>query len=177
MVRPDLIFFDENDPANDLCDVGDTFTLRVGDKKKEYEVMAICDIPYALSTKIYHELYGHVILPESEFQFFSEGTNALDLMIMAEDGKYDLVAEALKDLASDKSKGIELKTKQDYLDDYRGLRQMFTVVGGALTIILAIIGILNFINAVVTGMISRRKEFIVILQHQSNKWHVIATSI
>ena len=161
LVYTDLIFLDEDDPANDLCDVGDTFTLRVGDKKKEYEVMAVCDIPYALSTKIYLGLYGHVILPESEFQFFSEGTNALDLMIMADDGKYDLVAEALKDLASDKSKGIELKTKQDYLDDYRGLQQMFMVVGGALTIILAIIGILNFINAVVTGMISRRKEFIV----------------
>lgn len=159
LVYTRLLYIEEDDPLDDLCDVGDKITVSVGDKKKEYEVMAICDVPYALSTKTYVDLYAHVIVPENEFFNFTEETNALNLMIMAEEDKYDKAEASLKALSS--SLGITLKTKQDYLNEFKGVQQMFTVVGGALTVILAIIGILNFVNAVVTGMISRKKEFVV----------------
>lgn len=36
---------------------------------------------------------------------------------------------------------------------------MFWIVGGALSFILALIGILNFINAIVTGILTRKQEF------------------
>ena len=35
---------------------------------------------------------------------------------------------------------------------------MFWIVGGTLSLVLALIGILNFVNAIVTGILSRRKE-------------------
>ena len=82
-------------------------------------------------------------------------------MIKVQDEKYESVKNALQDLTTNKSMGLVVKSKQDYLDEFREIRQIFTVVGGALTVILAVIAIMNFINAVVTGVISRRKEFIV----------------
>lgn len=152
---------DSEDKADDFFGIGDKVTVRVDDREKEYEVMAIADIPYSLSTKSYHQLYAHVLLPESEYSYFSENENAMNLMIRAKDGEYDRVRDALKDMASTISDGFLLMTKQDYLDEYKGLQQMYKVVGGALTIILGMIGILNYVNAVVTGMISRKKEFVV----------------
>ena len=51
------------------------------------------------------------------------------------------------------NKGIELALKrEDYIN-------MFYLVGGALAAVLALIGILNFINAIVTGMLARQQEF------------------
>ena len=51
------------------------------------------------------------------------------------------------------NKGIELALKrEDYVN-------MFYLVGGALAAVLALIGILNFINAIVTGMLARQQEF------------------
>ena len=35
---------------------------------------------------------------------------------------------------------------------------MFWIVGGSLSLILALIGILNFINAIVTGILARKQE-------------------
>ena len=35
---------------------------------------------------------------------------------------------------------------------------MFWIVGGALSFVLALIGILNFINSIVTGILARKKE-------------------
>ena len=48
--------------------------------------------------------------------------------------------------------------KQTYLDEFDDLLKMVKLLGGTLTVILALIGILNFINAVVTGIISRKRE-------------------
>ena len=45
------------------------------------------------------------------------------------------------------------------MDEFEGFVSMFWIVGGALSFILALIGILNFINAVVTSILSRKQEF------------------
>lgn len=144
-----------------LCKAGEKITIKKGDIEKEYEVMAVCDIPYALSTKKYTSVYCHLILPEGEFCEFTDQTNVFNISITAEEGKLESLERGLEALTTQTGDGFALKTKQGYLEEFRGLRQMFTVVGGALTIILAVIGILNFVNTVVTGMISRKKEFVV----------------
>ena len=41
---------------------------------------------------------------------------------------------------------------------YQGLIDMFTIVGGALCALLALIGVLNFINSMVTSVLTRRGE-------------------
>ena len=161
IVFTDMIRLESRDGSDALYEVGDRLTLRSGGKEKEYEVLAIGDIPYVMSTKVYQTLYGHVILPESEWNFFSEGENAMNLLIKARDGQYEAVSEELRALVDKKGKGLVLRTKQDCLDEFRDLQQTLSVVGGAMTVILAVIAIMNFVNATVTGVISRKKELVV----------------
>ena len=43
--------------------------------------------------------------------------------------------------------------------DFQGFRQMFLLLGGALCAIVGVVGILNFFNAILTGILVRKREF------------------
>lgn len=43
-------------------------------------------------------------------------------------------------------------------EEFESFRRMFVVLGGALSFIVGLIGVLNFANTVLTGIISRRRE-------------------
>ena len=42
------------------------------------------------------------------------------------------------------------------------MRSMFLLLGGALSFIVGLVGVLNFFNAIFTGIITRRREFAVL---------------
>jgi putative ABC transport system permease protein len=46
--------------------------------------------------------------------------------------------------------------------EFSQYEQMFLLVGGVLCTIIALVGILNFFNSIMTGILSRRREFAVI---------------
>ena len=50
------------------------------------------------------------------------------------------------------------ESRQLYIDDFREMIGMFLLVGGALSFILALIGVLNFINLTYTSIHERKKE-------------------
>lgn len=43
--------------------------------------------------------------------------------------------------------------------DFQGFQQMFLLLGGALCAIVSVVGILNFFNAILTGILARKREF------------------
>ena len=45
-----------------------------------------------------------------------------------------------------------------YLDDFKEMVRLFLLVGGALAFVLALIGVMNFINLTVTSINERRTE-------------------
>ncbi len=45
------------------------------------------------------------------------------------------------------------------LNEFSGMRTMFITIGGTLSLIIGLIGILNFINSILTSILTRRKEF------------------
>ena len=46
---------------------------------------------------------------------------------------------------------MHYESKQKWLDEFNGLTGLFTLVGGVLTMVVGVIGILNFVNATLTG--------------------------
>lgn len=149
---------DIKDGEDDFYEIGDTVTVTADGETKSYEVMARCSMPYALSTQMYPMLGGQVIIPDGEYVKLTENRNAISVMVNAEDGRFDEVDTQLRELTDSGDSQLMLKSKQTYLDEFAGYINMIKLVGGTLSIILALIGILNFINSVVTGIISRRRE-------------------
>lgn len=148
---------EKNNTDDDFYEPGDTLTLSCGENSKTYEVMAVCDIPYGLSSQRYSTVYGHVLLPESEYASLTDNRNAMSVMLEVQDDRFDAVDAQIRGLVGQDSR-LVMKNKHDYEKEYADFMNMFKLVGGTLSGILALIGILNFVNAVMTGILSRRRE-------------------
>lgn len=147
----------DGDSDAQIYHVGDTIAVECGEVKCEYEVMAVCEVPYPLSTKIYHTLGTQVIVSTDEYMKLTADPGAVCVMINTDDKSGSVKAQCRAYCDSDGSP-LVYSDKQTYLDEFGDLIKMIKLVGGTLSGILALIGILNFVNAVVTSIISRKRE-------------------
>ena len=170
IVYTHCIDVDEKSSEDDFYEVGDTISVSVtnawylrdsnsSDTLRNYEVMAVCEMPFALSTQSFTRLYGQVIIPEQEYFSLSDNNKAMDVMIQAESDKIDNVDTQIRYMTDRDGSRLIVTSKQTYIDEYVNFMQMIKLVGGTLSGILALIGILNFVNAVVTGIITRKHDF------------------
>lgn len=65
----------------------------------------------------------------------------------------------LNDYTKNVEPTMNYKSKFTALESIEGLQKTAALVGGALAVIIGLIGILNFVNAVLTGILTRRREF------------------
>ncbi|MBQ6096064.1 MAG: ABC transporter permease [Lachnospiraceae bacterium] len=161
LVNTRCILLDDKYRGEDqFYEIGDMLTLETKDGiKKEYEVMAIADVPYPLSTKEYHSVYGHLILPTTEYDTLTSNRSALSAAIYAEDGKQKEAEDFMRSITDRPGSPLVLNTKESFMKEFKEMVSTFQFIGGALAGILALIGALNYVNAMVTGMLARRKEF------------------
>ncbi|MBO4749621.1 MAG: FtsX-like permease family protein [Lachnospiraceae bacterium] len=141
-------------------EVGDMLTMETKDGiTKEYEVMAIADVPYPLSTKIFYSVYAHLILPITEYETLGSNQNALSAVIFAEEGREKEAEEFVRSITDQPGTSLILSNKETVMAEFEDMVSAFRIMGGSLAGILALIGALNYINAMVTSMLARRKEF------------------
>lgn len=124
----------------------------------EYTVAALVAMPGSLS-------YGYSMLESEEIvinaqNFISDSGND-DIMYYAFDTS-DAATAGMEDFLSDYTENIDpaldYQSKQTYIDEFNGFRNMFALLGGTLSAIIAVIGVLNVFNAILTGITSRRRE-------------------
>ena len=142
-----------------FCDVGDKVSIKLADgTQKEYEVLGIASIPYSMSSRFISYLGMEVILPEQEYITVAKPTGALLSVLTQEEETGISIDSALENYTEQVHTNLSYVSKATYEEEFRDLVDMFWIVGGALSIVLALIGILNFINAVITGMLARKQE-------------------
>ena len=71
----------------------------------------------------------------------------------------DAVTSWLKEFCGGTENSLAYRTKRDYLQEFGKMKQMYSIAGGALSFILALIGVLNFVNVITTSILSRKQEF------------------
>lgn len=67
--------------------------------------------------------------------------------------------EWLADYCENVENDLKYTSKSKIVAEFDSVKSMYTMVGGLLALILAVIGILNFINTMVTSILSRKQEF------------------
>lgn len=127
--------------------------------QKELEIMAYGDIPYSLTTRRFTIMGGMLLLSEKDFEELYETAGALHACLTVEEGKEELVQAAITELMEQSYPELTLITRESLREEFKDEMRMFSTVGGLLGAILALIGILNFINAMITGILSRKQEF------------------
>lgn len=143
-------------------EIGEKVTLDAGNGAKEYMVLALGSIPYALSPQHGHGFDVYFTLPSKEFISLTGETGAMNLALNAAPDKISDIDLQLKNYCESVNTALDYRSKQSYIDEFQSTNNTFLLVGGLLSFILALIGILNFINAVITSIQSRRQELAVL---------------
>lgn len=146
--------------------VGDKLTLgsyedeTTGERpKKELEVMAVGTIPFALTKRAYTTFSSELLLCGKDFEELYDTDGQLYACLTVEEGKEEQTAQAVEKLLKEYDPDLVLTTKETLRKEFAVEMQMFSVTGGLLSGILALIGALNMINAIITGILARRQEF------------------
>ena len=167
--------------------VGDTVTLRVPEKWEYYspETGEVHDDPadfgeqrYMARPSVYHDetftVDALVLVPPSlsyryygsdEFvlnaETFQKMTGKSDVMLYAfdaKDGAEDSLEDFLQHYAEVQNPRYGYESTQTYTAEFESFRSMFLTLGTLLSFVVGLVGVLNFINAILTGILTRKRE-------------------
>lgn len=126
---------------------------------RQYEVMAIVEIPYSMDLHRYSGNAMDIVLPLREFkQAEQRNTERFAVSYQVEEQYKEEFESALKEYTENSDRLMAYASKDSLKKEFSGMIQGIAVIGISLSIVIAFIGILNFINAVITGILSRKRE-------------------
>lgn len=126
----------------------------------DYEVAALVSVPNALSYRYYGS--DEFVLNDQTF-IRDTGTDSVMLYAFDTSEESNAAMEAfLADYTQNQMPQYDYESKATYGAEFESFRAMFLLLGGALSFIVGLVGVLNFFNAVLTGIIARRREFAVL---------------
>ena len=127
---------------------------------KVYEVLAVVNIPKALQTPLQVDMGLDYIFPSSELlgNLVSVDQPAMKTIFNVDDENQLAAENWLKNYTTNTDTALDYLSKVTLRQTFDGMINMYRLVGGTLCVILALIGILNFINSMMTSILSRHKE-------------------
>lgn len=136
---------------------GDSIILKgKNGQKKEYTVMAIGRLPFSITTRQDINFGINVILPVQEFVELYGEKQPLSVVYDVEKSHREEAERITAQLAEESDKVyVSFETLKA---EFQQSKQTYSLIGGILSLILGAIGILNFVNIVVTGILTRQKE-------------------
>ncbi|SHK86642.1 ABC transporter permease [Desulforamulus aeronauticus] len=123
----------------------------------DYEVAALITVPHSLS----YRYYGADEFVMND-QTFIQDSGTSNIMYYACDVSDEGTADMetfLSDLTNEQMLQFDYESKSTYAAEFDSFRNMFLILGGVLSFIVGLVGVLNFLNAILTGILTRRREF------------------
>lgn len=166
-----VVLDDDHSPIRETShyDVGDTVTLcnYKGDSDSageneyteyNYEVMAKVEVnTYTNSCRMGYD-YSYY-LPADIYKTMVSNPGVMSYVYNVEDGAEASTDAFLKNYTENIEPVMAYSSKATKVKEFEGLRNTVIIVGGLLSLIIGFIGILNFINSMLTSILIRRREF------------------
>lgn len=138
---------------------GDKVVLTYGNgKKREFEILSLIKNNYYGMTNRMSQEFAYYV-PAEVFLEMSSGDYLMSYSFDAEDEKEEDITRWMEDYTTRMEPLMDYESKLSWLKDFSGLTGLFTLVGGVLTLVIGIIGLLNFVNSILTGIVTRQQEF------------------
>ncbi len=142
--------------------VGDTVEI----EGQEYTIMAVLD-EFSVVTEGAKEggaenkdrHYLEFIVPMETFRARWPQNTPRKIFFDVEDAHLDAAREMLDRYSAETGENIPLTTRASKAAQYRRETRSSAVMGNVVSIVIALVGVLNFVNSMVTSIVSRRKEF------------------
>lgn len=134
---------------------------------KSYEVMAVVyplmpvdDGASEMGAPASMEM--HFILPSETFLAQWPENTLRRLFVNVKDAHVDEMQEWLNAYIQEKDSSLPVTSRSSMAEQYERETRSSAVMGNAISIIIALVGVLNFINSMVTAIVSRKREFAMI---------------
>lgn len=143
-------------------------TYSVGDmvdlNGQQYEVMGIVANITAITEGVNSDTANFLsfYLPADTFREMYPENTMRKMFFDVADEFQPQAEQMLIDYRSDADKSLTFTSKNTLVEHYQEQTRANTITGFAISVIIAFVGILNFINSMVTAIVSRQKEFAMI---------------
>lgn len=127
---------------------------------KVYEVAALVDVPSQISYRYYGA--DEFVMGADTFLRDSGTSDILYYAFDCEDDQVDAVEQWMHDFAGGDDSQYDYESRKSEEEEFNGFRNMFMMVGSGAALIVGLVGILNFLNAILTGIMARKREFAVL---------------
>lgn len=129
----------------------------------EYTVCAYVTVPHSMSFRYYTTGYSFVLPIEKLNNDSQHESIPMFYLFDTPDDKAEASAENyLTDLTTNGLSELMYESKATLRAEFEGFQNMFLLLGGLLCAIIGLVGVLNFFNAIMTGILSRKREFAVL---------------
>ncbi len=127
----------------------------------EYTVCAAVNVRLSMSFRFFGA--NQFVLNAERFQQDMQSGDILSLLVDVDSPEtVSRMEDYLEDYTTTIDPLLDYESRQSYVDEFESFRGMFLILGGALSFIIGLVGVLNFFNAVLTSIFTRRREFAVL---------------
>lgn len=143
-------------------------TYSVGDmvdlNGQQYEVMGIVAHIATITEGVNSEVENFLsfYLPADTFREMYPDNTIRKMFFDVADESQPQAEQMLIDYRNDADKSLTFTSKNTLAEHYQENTRANTITGFSISVIIAFVGILNFINSMVTAIVSRQKEFAMI---------------
>lgn len=141
--------------------IGDTITIHVDGKSHTYELLAKAKQNYRTNSNRIWDDFGFY-LPASEYLKIVEKPALMTYAFNVADGKESDMEQFIETYTEQKEPAMDYESKQTVAGEFNGYRSAVLMVGSVLSFLTGLIGIINFINSMIAGILARRREFAVL---------------
>lgn len=96
---------------------------------------------------------------ETGFEKLSDTKWTMSYALEAHDGMEKEMEDFLAAYTTKEEPQMGFESKSRWLDEYYNFQRMFGLIGYGMAVIIGIIGVLNFVNTILTSIVTRNREF------------------
>lgn len=141
-------------------------TYSAGEKVRiedhEFEIMAVLSPLQPMTAGARPVFDVPLIIPADVHTGLWPDSNLRKYYFNVDDDSMEDAAELLSEYQQTKAEGMNITSRQSMIEQYEAEVRSSAVIGYAISVVIALVGVLNFVNSMVTAIISRKKEFAMI---------------
>ncbi|MDC7288776.1 ABC transporter permease [Blautia schinkii] len=148
------------EPGQDLpvYSVGETVSV----EGREFTVMAVVS-PLMPITSGFGPVFDiPLIIPADTFLSLWPDSNVRKFYLNVGDDTMEEAATLLEDYKNTSAPDMNITSRKTMVEQYEAQTRAASVMGYAISLIIALVGVINFVNSMVTAIISRKREFAMI---------------
>lgn len=124
--------------------------------EETFTVKALVMMPHTLSYRYFGS--DEFILNDQTWQQFTNSSNVMLYAFDMTEGAVEPMEQAIQTYIETINPRYGYESRQLYSKEFEQMRSIFVVVGGLLSFIVGMVGVLNFVNAILTGILTRCHE-------------------